>query len=584
MRMKVSKPIVIAALALVVGGGVGVAWLLRPHSTPASEATTTTPTPRPAPPVTHNNVTLNVTAPLINQVIDSSLPATVTVGDAEGKVAKIEYLLGDKVVGTVEKAPYHATLATDMLPNGAYTLIVRALDRQGAVLVSQSIAITITHKPSATAKLPASGAPAPTDAASPSAPATLNVAGLSTLPWFGGANYYSQFGVAAAAGWANQSFFPIGAWYMRANTQPELDTYKAMGFNTSVSVEQFGNLPLMRANGIFAIANGTGALGSETTGYVLSDEPDMVYRAGNDPWSGSEGWNTCTPIQDNGGKCGYTYMQQTKALFPANDGRFHYANYGKGVFPWWMTDGEFGTFVNAYTSVVSDDIYWYTDDDTCVASQGPSMIQGSGPISIYTGLHDLTASECHRAANYGAVMDRMRMLDGLDGKRQPIYAFIEAGAPFSGRSSTITGPQMEGAIMSSLIHGANGIIYFKHSFGGSCISNDIFITCPSAPKANATKINGYMRDFAPVLNSPSYQHDFGTRTDTMLKWYNGSAYIFAMGKWGATGSATFTLPGGLAPARSIEVLYEGRTLPVNGGSFTDSFAQEYSYHIYKVVP
>lgn len=405
---------------------------------------------------------------------------------------------------------------------------------------------------------------------------------LPLMPWYGGPDYYKQFSVTSASAWTSTTFFPIGAWYMRANTQSDINVYKSLGINTSVMMESNNNLTLLRSNGLYAFPGSSTGVGTETVGYTITDEADMNYGPGYDAWSGTEGWNTCIPIQDNGGKCGYTFMSQMLAGLPANDGRFMYANYGKGIFPWWESDEEFAHFVNSYTTVISDDIYWYTDNDVCTAAQGPTLIEGSGPVSIYTGLRDLTQAECRRADNYGVIMDRMLQLDALDGKRQPVYAFVEVGAPF-GNGLTITGPQVEGAVMNSLIHGASGIIYFKHNFGGSCQSNDTFIDCPSAPNANVTKINGYIKDQAAVLNSPSYQYSFGTGLDTMLKWSNGSAYVFAMADKGALGSKSFTLPPGLSSATSIQVLYENRTLPVSSGTFSDNFSAEYSYHIYKIT-
>jgi hypothetical protein len=125
-------------------------------------------------------------------------------------------------------------------------------------------------------------------------------------------------------------------------------------------------------------------------------------------------------------------------------------------------------------------------------------------------------------------------------------------------------PQVEGAVMNSLIHGATGILYSEHNFGGACQTNDSFIELPSAPKANVTKVDGYIKDMAPVLNTQSYQYSFGANDDTMLKWYNGAAYIFAIGKNGSTGSHTFTLPSGISSPSSVQVLYENRNLPVSG--------------------
>ena len=67
----------------------------------------------------------------------------------------------------------------------------------------------------------------------------------------------------------------------------------------------------------------------------------------------------------------------------------------------------------------------------------------------------------------------------------------------------------------------------------------------------------------------------------MLKLSDGSAYIMAMTDGGA-GTRRLSLPPALAGATSVEVVGENRTIAVTAGSFTDTFAQEYTHHIYRV--
>ena len=87
-----------------------------------------------------------------------------------------------------------------------------------------------------------------------------------------------------------------------------------------------------------------------------------------------------------------------------------------------------------------------------------------------------------------------------------------------------------------------------------------------------------------MLNSQSCLWKFNPALDTMLKADNGSFYIFAMpGRTGGTGEQKLTLPKGLAGA-TAEVMFENRTVPVSGGTITDTFAKEFSYHIYKITP
>ena len=80
----------------------------------------------------------------------------------------------------------------------------------------------------------------------------------------------------------------------------------------------------------------------------------------------------------------------------------------------------------------------------------------------------------------------------------------------------------------------------------------------------------------------------------MLKAYNGYAYIFAAlgmkanneaatsGTVDPTGSKTFTLPTGVT-GTTVEVVGESRNITVSGGQFTDTFANEYTHHVYKIA-
>ena len=43
----------------------------------------------------------------------------------------------------------------------------------------------------------------------------------------------------------------------------------------------------------------------------------------------------------------------------------------------------------------------------------------------------ISGAQVRRAANYGYQIDRVRQLDALDGRRQPIWAFVETGWPFT---------------------------------------------------------------------------------------------------------------------------------------------------------
>ena len=88
----------------------------------------------------------------------------------------------------------------------------------------------------------------------------------------------------------------------------------------------------------------------------------------------------------------------------------------------------------------------------------------------------------------------MRQLDALDGKRQPIWGFVEEGWPFTQTAAegarAITPPEMRAAVWQSIIAGARGIVYFNHSFGGPCLTHHINRDpCYRAIQAELTRTN-----------------------------------------------------------------------------------------------
>ena len=66
----------------------------------------------------------------------------------------------------------------------------------------------------------------------------------------------------------------------------------------------------------------------------------------------------------------------------------------------------------------------------------------------------------------------------------------------------------------------------------------------------------------------------------MVKWANGKFWLFAGADRGG-GKATFTIRCVGKP--TAKVMFENRSIPVRRGSFTDSFADKDSIHIYRIV-
>jgi hypothetical protein len=362
----------------------------------------------------------------------------------------------------------------------------------------------------------------------------------------------------------NTSFFPIGVWFESVMSSSDTSTDSAAGLNTYVVLTNNSNLSLVRAAGMraevewgqFPNAQSSSAPGSETVAWFLGDEYDMIY---------GPGWNPCGQSSS-----GYTCMQN--AHDEANDGRPRATNYGKGV-TFWETNSQAATFVNNFQDIVSADNYWYTDADICQASQGGKFYGGAA----------LTADQCRRASNYGKTIDRLRLLESPAG-HAPVYGFVEVGQPF-GNGVGGNGPspeQIQAAVWSSIVHGARGIIYFNHSFGGTCQSqHDLRTSCYAAQRAAVTTTNNQIAALAPVLNSPFADgYVSAPGADVMAKWSNNKYYVFAGNTDNASKTVTYSLT--CTGNATATVVNENRTIPVVNGQFTDALSSGTANHIYRI--
>ncbi|MFI6816921.1 hypothetical protein ACIBG7_31280 [Nonomuraea sp. NPDC050328] len=389
------------------------------------------------------------------------------------------------------------------------------------------------------------------------------------VPWEGGPAYYARFPQAAKAGWTDPRFFPVGLWFAAVRSRDDVEQDRGAGITTYFELTADSDIRLVRGAGLSALTSRPfPGHGSETVGWLLAGEADMWGGPGKGRWTGVTGFDgaACTPKKS---LCGYTALATLKSRLPRGDGRMFYATYGKGVM-YWQANELAAAFVNDYTDAVSTSLYWYTDPAAC--DEGERFMH-------------LLASQCRLAANYGGVIDRQRLLDARDGRLQPIYAFVELGRPRPGDSKAITPAQVAGAVMSSLIHGARGVIYLAHSAEPACRTTNLLRErCGAAMRKAVTDLNGRLARLAPVLNSQSLTYGYSAGLDTMLKRHEGFYYLFAMPKRGGNmGAHSMTVPVGLSQAGEVEVLFEGRRLPVDAeGRFTDTFAAEHSYHIYRI--
>lgn len=365
------------------------------------------------------------------------------------------------------------------------------------------------------------------------------------------------------------SYFPVGVWKESLTDPADAPKDRAVLLNTYVELTGDSDVA-------FAAQVGSVALTEEplpgAVGRVLSDEVDMWARGGNAEWTGS--WpgvgEICRPVNMG---CGFTVQRELLKAIPPE--ALVYSNYGKGV-TFWEGDEHAATFLNEFQHVVSADNYWFTDPYICGPSEGGAVLAAG---------QELAPERCRLAANYGWTISRLRSLI-KPAASKPVWAFVEVGHPFTDdQAPTITGPQIRAAVWSSLIHGARGVVYFNHSFGGTCQTQHILRdACGNDVRPWVTAVNRQITGLAPVLNAPFLDGALvhGPGIDTAVKVHGDDLYVFAGSAQAGPQTAELTLaclPGASVPAT---VLDEDRTVTVSNGVFRDTFDDGNAVHLYKI--
>ena len=396
----------------------------------------------------------------------------------------------------------------------------------------------------------------------PPGPGSNPTTSTGTLrPIDGGSDYFDQFTDSLPS---DPDYFPVGVWYESILSAADVERDQDAGLNLYVELTQDSDTSLLGTDGPYAIA---GSDMPGLAGRLTTDEADMWGGPGDGIWTGNDPGQgpICSPET---AQCGYTIMDTLRRQI--EPGTLVYANYGKGV-TFWETDEEAARFVNDYQDVVSADNYWFTDPNICGQWEGGQIFGG----------RDLTTEECRLAANYGWTIDRIRSLVEPAGS-VPVWAFVEVGHPFTDDSApTITGPEIRAAVWSSIIHGAQGVIYFNHNFGGDCTSQHVLRDdCGAAVRPIVSSVNAQISTLAPVLNAP-YLDGVTTTSDGidhMTKVYDGRVYIFAAST--QHGAQTATITNDCIGTGAVTVENESRPVAATNGMFTDSFADSNAVHIY----
>ncbi|MDQ0925751.1 hypothetical protein QF038_004259 [Pseudarthrobacter sp. W1I19] len=389
--------------------------------------------------------------------------------------------------------------------------------------------------------------------------------GISVQGVDGGPGFYGRFSPTLPA---DRNFFPIGVWFESVLQESDVAADRGAGLNTYVQLTEDSNVELVRSSGLHALPS---TVVPDASGFLVSDEVDMWAGGGHSTWTGrSQGEGViCDPA---GSECGYTIQEALVKLFPPQ--ALLYSNYGKGV-TFQLKNPQAAQFVNGYQDVVSADNYWFTDPYIC------SHVEGG---AVFAEGRDLSDAECRTGAHYGWTVDRVRSLVQPAGSK-PVWAFVEVGHPFSESDSlTISPAQLRSAVWSSLIHGARGIVYFNHNFGGQCQSQHVLRDeCGTAIRPTVTAVNNLITKLAPVLNSDSITGLVTASSKDIeysVKASMGHFYVFAASTRPGPQTVTFSVACGRP--NQAEVLDENRSVAVANHAFADTFSDADAVHIYRL--
>jgi hypothetical protein len=351
---------------------------------------------------------------------------------------------------------------------------------------------------------------------------------------------------------ANPNFFPLAVWLQNPSRAAE---YKAAGINVYVALwrgpteEQLAKL---KEHGVYVICsqNPTGLAHKDDAtiiGWMHGDEPDNAQRI-----RGEKGYGP--PILPS--KIVEDYKQR-KAADPS---RPILLNLGQGV---------------AWDNYIGRGVRRNHPEDY------PEYVQGCDIASfdIYPACHE----HPDIAGKLWYVADGVSRLKKWAGPDRRVWNCIEC-THISNPNAKATPQQVKAEVWMSLVRGSQGIIYFVHQFQPRFIEAGLL--ADEEMLRGVTAINKRITALAPVLNSTTVTDAVTVESSTevpveaLVKRKGSDLYVFAVAMRPGTATATFRLKD--VPGRATaEVLDEGRSIPVAGGSFHDEF-RPWDVHLYRI--
>ena len=331
-----------------------------------------------------------------------------------------------------------------------------------------------------------------------------------------------------------------------------------IGNNAGTDTLAASDLATLKSHGIYAI------VGQDSVGLANIDDPTIV------------GW-WMTPdepdnAQDNG-MGGYgppvapaTLVSRYNSYKAADPTRPVYLGLGQGVaYDGWEGRGSNAPPESQYVpaaDIIAFDIYPYNN---CGGDANEKVTCGQFWLNAF-GVDRL-----HQWSTRG----------------QAVWTDIETTTIAAGTSSGPTPAQVRSEVWLSLIHGANGVTYFVHSWEPTFREDGIFgnATMVAAVKA----LNAEVKSLARVFNSADVpgvvsvaSSNGAAPVDVMVKADAPAQvlYVFAAIARAGTTTGTFTVAGMTGDATAT-VVGEGREVAVVGGKWSDEFG-EGGVHLYEI--
>ncbi len=351
--------------------------------------------------------------------------------------------------------------------------------------------------------------------------------------------------------WNDPQFFPIAVWLQ---DPANAERYKQAGINTYIGLwkgpteEQ---LQVLRKAGMRVICGQNDVarrhLDDPTIlAWMHDDEPDNAQSLG-------EGKGYGPPVLPEKVIEDYARMRSVDATRPV------VLNLGQGV--------AWDDYIGRGTRTRHPEDY-------------PRYMQGCDIVSfdIYPAVHDRPAV----AGKLWYVANGVERLVRWSGGKKMVWNCLEC-THISNPGRKPTPQEVRAEAWMSLIHGSQGLIYFVHQFEPkfreAALLDDLEML------EAVTRLNRQITELAPVLKSPSLEHEVtGSSTNAqipvavMAKKHGDELYVFAVAMRPGRTRASFQLK--TVGVALVEVLGENRTLPVKEGAFEDSFS-DWDVHLYR---